>query len=143
MLSKYGPNLGDAAMSLKWSLLAWSLVLVCSASHGQELAPKFSMIMEAPVTGQPEKTFGFYSIEWPPGSMMPMHSHPGDEYGTVIKGNLAVKRIDGQSQIYTAGQGFHVPAGVVHECKTSVATTTIHAFLAQKDKKLLQPYAKP
>ena len=130
-------------MSLKSSILAWSLVLVCSASHGQELTPKFSIIMEAPITGQPDKSFALVSIEWPPGSIMPMHSHPGDEYGTVTKGNLAVRRIDGQSQIYTAGQGFHVPAGVVHECKTTVSTTTIHAFVVQKDKKLQEPYTKP
>ena len=130
-------------MTLKLSVLASSLVLLCSASHGQELSPKFSIIMEAPVSGQPDKTFGLYSIEWPPGSIMAMHTHPGDEYGTVIKGSLAIRRIDGQSQIYTVGQGFHVPAGVVHECKTTVGTTTIHAFVVQKDKKLLQPYTKP
>src|SRR5262245_7672062 len=121
-------------MTLKSSLLASILVLACSASHGQELAPKFSMIIESPITGQPDKMFALYSLEWPPGSMFPLHSHPGDEYGTVIKGNLAVKQIDGQSQIYTAGQGFHVPPGVVHEYKTTVGTTTIHAFVLQKDK---------
>jgi quercetin dioxygenase-like cupin family protein len=135
--------LGDAAVSLKSKILAWSLVLVCSASHGQELTPKFSIIMEAPITGQPEKAFALYSMEWLPGSVMPLHTHPGDEYGTVIKGSLTVKQIDGQSQIYTAGQGFHVPAGVVHEHKTTVGTTTIHALVVQKDKKLLEPYTKP
>jgi quercetin dioxygenase-like cupin family protein len=92
------------------------------------------MIIEAPMTGQPDKTFALYSLEWPPGSTFPLHSHPGDEYGTVIKGSLAVKQIDGQSQIYTTGQGFRVPAGVVHEYKTTVGTTTIHAFVLQKGK---------
>jgi quercetin dioxygenase-like cupin family protein len=90
-------------MSLKSSVLAWSLVLVGSTSHGQELSPKFSIIMEAPITGQPDKSFALYSLDWPPGSIMPMHSHPGDEYGTVTKGNLAIRRLDGQSHIYTAG----------------------------------------
>jgi quercetin dioxygenase-like cupin family protein len=101
------------------------------------------MIIEAPMTGQPDKTFALYSLEWPPGSTFPLHSHPGDEYGTVIKGSLAVKQIDGQSQIYTTGQGFHVPAGVVHEYKTTVSSTTIHAFVLQKGKRLLELYNKP
>jgi quercetin dioxygenase-like cupin family protein len=130
-------------MYLKSSVFACTLVLLCSVSHGQELAPKFSMIIEAPITGQPDKTFALYSLEWPPGSMFPLHSHPGDEYGTVIKGSLTLKKIDGQSQIYTTGQGFHVPAGVVHEYKTNVGTTTIHAFVLQKDKRLLELYTKP
>ena len=37
-----------------------------------------------------------------------------------------------------------VPAGVVHEEKNiTVNTTTVHALVAEKGKKLLQPYTKP
>jgi len=129
-----------------WNLPALSLLLVCSASHAQQPRPMptFKLIMEAPITGQLDKVFYLFILEWPPDSVNPLHTHPGDEYGVVIKGAYAVRQIDGQWKTYVAGEGFRVPAGVVHEEKnTTFNTTTVHALVVEKDKKLLQPYTKP
>ena len=129
-----------------WNLPALSLLLVCSASHAQQPRPMptFKLIMEAPITGQLDKVFDLFILEWPPDSVNPLHTHPGDEYGVVIKGAYAVRQIDGQWKTYLAGEGFRVPAGVVHEEKNmTVNTTTVHALVAEKDKKLLKPYTKP
>ena len=136
-------RLGDAAMRL-WNLPALSLLLVCSASHAQQPAPNFTIVMEAPITGQPDKVLNLFRIEWPPDSVNPLHTHPGDEYGVVIKGAYGVRQIDGQWKTYLAGEGFRVPTGVVHEEKNmTVNTTTVHALVGEKGKKLLQPYTKP
>jgi hypothetical protein len=48
------------------------------------------------------------SIEWPPESVGPLHTHPGDEYGIVIKGVYAIRELNGQWKTYTAGEGFHL-----------------------------------
>jgi quercetin dioxygenase-like cupin family protein len=125
------------------NIIAFGLLLVCSASNAQQ-PPNISLIMEVPITGQPDKVFVLYSIDWPPDSIMSLHSHPGDEFGTVIKGAYAVRQIDGQWKTYITGEGFRVPAGVVHEEKNmSFATTTMHACVCEKDKKVLQLYTKP
>jgi quercetin dioxygenase-like cupin family protein len=98
------------------NVIALSLLLVCSASNAQQPGPNITTIMEAPITGQPDKVFDLYSLEWPPESAMPLHSHPGDEYGMVIKGAYADRQKDGQWKTYTAGEGFRVPAGVDNTC---------------------------
>jgi hypothetical protein len=61
------------------NVIALSVLLVCSASNAQQPAPNITPIMEAPITGQPDKVFALYSLERPPESTMPLHSHPGDE----------------------------------------------------------------
>jgi quercetin dioxygenase-like cupin family protein len=136
-------SLGDAAMRL-WNLVAIGLLLACSISYAQEPMPKITPIMEVPITGQPDKELVMLSIEWPPESISPLHTHPGDEYGVVIKGAYAIKLLNGQWKTYTAGEGFHLPAGVVHEGKnTTFSTTTIHAYVVEKGKTLIQAYTKP
>ena len=125
------------------TVIAFCLMLVCSAAHAQKPGPNFTPIAEFPVTGQPDKVSVLYSVEWPPDSVYTLHSHPGDEYGFVTKGAFGIKLIDGPWRTYTTGQAFYVPAGVAHEHKNmTVSTTTLHQFLVEKDKKLLQPYTK-
>src|SRR5712671_1684506 len=97
--------------------IALSLLLTCSASYAQQPQPKITPLLEVPVSGQPDKEFVLLSIEWPPGSISPPHTHPGDEYGTVIAGSYAVKQGNGEWKTYKVGEAWHVPAGVVHESK--------------------------
>ena len=61
-----------------------------------------------------------------------------------MRGVYAVRELNGQWKTYTAGQGFHLPAGVVHEDKNmTVNTSTIHSYVVEKGKTLIQPYTKP
>jgi quercetin dioxygenase-like cupin family protein len=127
------------------SILALSLLLACSASQAQQPPlPKITPIMQEPITGQPDKEFVLLSIEWPPDSVGPLHSHPGDEYGVVVKGVYAIRELNGQWKTYKAGEGFHLRAGVVHEDKNmTVNTSTMHSYVVDKGKTLIQPYIKP
>ena len=127
-----------------WNIIALGLPLVCSASNAQQPSPNINLIMEVPITGQPDKVYVLYSFEWPPQTVMALHSHPGDEFGTVVKGLYAVREINGEWKTYKTGEGFRVPAGVVHEEKNATfSTTTINACVCDKDKKVLQLYTKP
>jgi quercetin dioxygenase-like cupin family protein len=84
------------------------------------------------------------SIEWPSGSTAPRHTHPGDEYGTVVTGTYAVKQGDGDWKNYKSGESWHVPAGVVHESKnTSFGTRTMNAYILDKGKPQIIPFTKP
>jgi quercetin dioxygenase-like cupin family protein len=124
--------------------IALSLLLTCSASYAQQPQPKITPLLEVPVSGQPDKEFVLLSIEWPPGSVSPPHTHPGDEYGTVIAGSYAVKQGNGEWKTYKVGEAWHVPAGVVHESKnTMFGTKTMTGYVVDKGKPLIQPFTKP
>lgn len=53
--------------------------------------------------------------EFDPGAAAGRHTHPGEELGYVLEGQLEL-RIDGQApRIVKAGEVFFVPAGLVHD----------------------------
>jgi quercetin dioxygenase-like cupin family protein len=53
--------------------------------------------------------------EFDPGVAAGRHTHPGEELGYVLEGQLEL-RIDGQPpRIVKAGEVFFVPAGIVHD----------------------------
>jgi quercetin dioxygenase-like cupin family protein len=53
--------------------------------------------------------------EFDPGVAAGRHTHPGEEIGYVLEGQLELK-IDGQApKIIKAGETFFVPPGIVHD----------------------------
>lgn len=55
------------------------------------------------------------------------HVHPYDEYFIVVQGEYVL--IIGEERIkVTAGQEYHIPAGVAHAGESPAGTRTIHAF---------------
>jgi quercetin dioxygenase-like cupin family protein len=126
--------------------LGFSVVFVCLAAHAQQApAPKVTTLVRSPVTGQPDKEFLLLSIEWPAGTGTPVHTHLGDEYGTVIEGSYTVKQGDGDWTTMNAGESWSVPASVVHQGKNAgqSMTKTMNAFIVEKGKPLIQPVQRP
>ena len=68
------------------------------------------------------------------------HTHFGIETSYVVEGALELA-IDGLgSNTYTAGQGFQVPAGVIHGGKAGDKPITLNAvFVVEKGKPLATP----
>ncbi|HEY9784058.1 MAG TPA: cupin domain-containing protein [Candidatus Obscuribacterales bacterium] len=62
------------------------------------------------------KDEGYSIFEWQdgPGAYYSPHSHPHDEFIVVASGNI-VFTIDGLDYELSAGDGFDLPAGAVHE----------------------------
>lgn len=81
------------------------LALSNHAVSGQE-APKMKItpLQKEALTGQPEKEVVTVLIEWPPGAGTGLHTHPGDEYTTVLEGEFVGRREGAESKTYTAGQ---------------------------------------
>ena len=123
--------------------LCFSFLIICSVAYAQQPPPKLTTLTKAPVSGQPDKEFLLFSVEWPAGSGTPLHTHLGDEYGVVIEGAYMVKQGDQDWQTYNAGQSWHVSAGIVHESRNAVQTKTMNAFIVEKDKPLIHPFKKP
>jgi quercetin dioxygenase-like cupin family protein len=102
------------------------LVTVCatflflgSASALAQQVKVNMLVSEAPVTGIADKVFTLIATEWPPGVSTGRHTHPGDEYGTVVEGTVVTHQEDGEWKTLTTGQSYYVPAGVVHETKNT------------------------
>jgi quercetin dioxygenase-like cupin family protein len=79
--------------------------------------------------------------EFQPGAAVPRHTHPGEEVGYVVEGELTVE-IDGQPpKAVKAGEAFFIPAGTVHAGKnTGKGTTTVlSTYVTEKGKPLATP----
>jgi quercetin dioxygenase-like cupin family protein len=103
---------------------------------------KVTQLMKAPFTGDPNKETVMIKVEWPANVSTPWHTHPGDEYATVIEGSLISQRDGEEPKTFTAGQAYHHAPGVVHIAKTDQPATTINVFVVEKGKPMLQPVKK-
>ena len=56
-------------------------------------------------------TVVFFSLA--PGALVPEHSHPHEQIGTVLEGSVELY-IAGEKKIVAAGGAYHIPGNVVH-----------------------------
>ncbi|WP_108645801.1 cupin domain-containing protein [Polynucleobacter rarus] len=79
--------------------------------------------------------------EFEPGVAAGRHTHPGEEMGYVLEGQIEIK-IDGQpSKIVQAGQTFFIPNGLVHDgINTSSGKLKVLAtYVVDKGKPVATP----
>lgn len=78
------------------------------------------------VTGRP--LFGdgamLNLIEFAPGSVVPLHSHPHEQFGFVLRGMLALV-VDGESHELGPNEGFALPGDVEHSAYCGPAGATV------------------
>ena len=125
------------------TVCATVLVLGAGVAFAQQAQPPKVTILvsEAPVTGVPDKGFTLITADWPPGVTTGRHTHPGDEYGTVVEGTLVTRQEGGEWKTVTAGQSYYVPGGVVHETKNegNMPAKSYNAFIIEKGKPRATP----
>jgi quercetin dioxygenase-like cupin family protein len=79
--------------------------------------------------------------EFQPGAAVPRHTHPGEEVGYVIEGELTLE-IDGKPpQKVKAGEAFFIPAGTVHAGKNTgkAGAAVVSTYIVEKGKPLSTP----
>lgn len=79
--------------------------------------------------------------EFDPGVAAGRHTHPGEELGYVLEGQLEL-RIDGQApRIVKAGETFFVPEGLVHDgINTGTGKAKVLAtYVVEKGKPVATP----
>lgn len=79
--------------------------------------------------------------EFDPGVAAGRHTHPGEEIGYVLEGQLEL-RIDGQPpKVIKAGEGFFVPAGMIHDgVNTHTGKSKVLAtYVIEKGKPVATP----
>jgi quercetin dioxygenase-like cupin family protein len=133
----------EAVMRRFAMFCATLLVLGSSTVFAQQAqSPKVStLVSEAPVTGVADKVFTLITADWPPGVTTGRHTHPGDEYGTVVEGTLVTRQEGGEWKTVTSGQSYYVPGGAVHETKNegNMPAKSYNAFIVEKGKPRATP----
>lgn len=84
-------------------------------------------------------------VEVAPGGVSGWHTHPGDEISYVAEGE-ATLMIAGQApRKIVAGEGFVIPAGVVHNAKNDSASAVklVGVYVVEKGKPLASPAPEP
>jgi quercetin dioxygenase-like cupin family protein len=128
---------------MRRSILACATLLcvMSTAALAQQGPNVTTLVSEAAVTGVPEKVFTLITAEWPPGVSTGRHTHPGDEYGTVVEGEVVTRQDGADWKTVKAGQSYYVPAGIVHETKNvgERAAKTYNGFIVEKGKPRATP----
>ena len=74
-------------------------------------------LLHANVSGDDTREAVIATAEFAPGGTTGRHTHPGDEYGTVVEGTLEFLVEGRAARRATAGEAFHNPKGVVQETR--------------------------
>jgi quercetin dioxygenase-like cupin family protein len=84
-------------------------------------------------------------VEVAPGGVAGWHTHPGDEISYVIDGEATVMVAGQPPRKVAAGEGFVIPAGVVHNAKNDGATAVklVGVYVVEKGKPLASPASAP
>jgi quercetin dioxygenase-like cupin family protein len=140
--------LEENPMRLTHILASLSLITAISfctmnpIARAQE-APKLKVtpLQKEALTGQVDKEVLTIIVEWPPGSGTGLHTHPGDEYTTVLEGEVVGRKEGAEAKTYTAGQSYHNEPGIVHEAnnKGNATAKTFNVFVIEKGKPVTEP----
>ena len=79
--------------------------------------------------------------EFDPGAAVPKHTHPGDEVGYVLEGEITLDVEGKPPATMKAGDTFFVPARTVHSAKNTGKTPAkvLSSYLVEKGKPLATP----
>jgi len=104
---------------MKKVLIAQVLAAICmfapsAWSQATTPAPENNRYFTTPLENDPTREVYMISITAPPGADNHFHRHPGDQWTAVQEGEVTLT-IKGQPPVVLkAGDGNHVPRGIVH-----------------------------
>jgi quercetin dioxygenase-like cupin family protein len=112
-----------------------------SALAQQRQGIKTVPLITKPVTGAADKEMTILSIELEPGGASGLHTHPGDEHGTVVEGTLMVKVGNGEYTPVAVGQTFSSPPNTPMEIRnnTDKPVRVINVLILEKGKPRTTP----
>lgn len=79
--------------------------------------------------------------EFQPGATVPKHTHPGDEVGYVLEGEVVFEMEGKPVMNLKAGDSFFVPGGTVHTAKNpgKSGAKILSTYIVEKGKPLATP----
>ena len=106
--------------------------------------PALHPILDEPYSPDASKHAVVIMVDWPVGADTGWHTHPGDEYATVLEGEVGIITKSGGAQsmhTYKAGEAYHNVRGVVHDARNvgDGPAKTVVVLIAPKGAALSQP----
>ena len=128
--------------------LAGALVIVSLTSAGVTIAQAPTLtrtIVTKADVSVPNREAVVARVEIAPGGVAGWHTHPGDEISYIMEGEGTLMIAGQPPRKVTAGQGFVIPAGVVHNARNDGATATklVGVYVVEKGKPLASPAPAP
>jgi quercetin dioxygenase-like cupin family protein len=121
------------------SLVVGLLVGISGMSSSLAQVPGFKRVeLQKQDLGTPGREAVLARGEFEAGAAVPKHTHPGEEIGFVLEGELTLE-IDGQpAKKLKAGDSFFVPASQVHAGKNTAKgkTVVVSTYIIEKGKPL-------
>jgi quercetin dioxygenase-like cupin family protein len=120
-----------------------ALSLNATAEEPKAAAQPARNIMERhDQSGVPGKEIVIGTATLPPGSLIGYHTHPGDEAGYVIKGNLILKTQGQPDKHLKAGDSFFNPRGAIHSLMVAPGSDggmAVSAWIVDKGAPMATP----
>jgi quercetin dioxygenase-like cupin family protein len=114
-------------------------------AHGQDspptAQPKRTILDQHDQSDVSGKQIVIGTAEIPAGTAIGWHSHPGDESGYVLSGNLVLKTRGKPDQALKAGDHFFNPRGAVHSLAAAPGSdggTALSTWVVDKGKPLAE-----
>ena len=125
-------------------LFAAALALILAPSGNAAppvVAPAVKSLMRTTLSGDESKAAIVATGVFAPGATTGRHTHPGDEYATVLEGELEILT-DGQPpKRVRAGEAYHNARDVIHETRNvgEVAAKVVSTFVIDKNQPIMKP----
>ena len=126
------------------SLIAIAALSLNAAADEPKAAaqPSRNILERHDQSGVPGKEIVIGTATLPPGTAIGYHTHPGDEAGYVLKGNLILKTQGQPDRALKAGDSFFNPRGAVHSLSTvpgGEGGTAMSTWIIDKGQPLATP----
>jgi quercetin dioxygenase-like cupin family protein len=125
-------------------MAAAALVASASIIFAQNPGLTRTIVTKADVS-VPNREAVIARVEVAPGGVAGWHTHPGDEISYVSEGEATLMIAGEPPRKVAAGEGFVIPAGVVHNAKNDGATAVklVGVYVVEKGKPLASPAPEP
>ena len=121
-------------------------LLMASGSLAAEAPqkPAIQTILDEAYSGDASTHAVVATIDWPVGAATGWHTHPGDEYATVLQGEIGIiTKAEGKQsyRVYKAGEAYRNAKGVIHDARNAGTgpAKTVAVLIVDKGAPLSQP----
>jgi quercetin dioxygenase-like cupin family protein len=130
--------------SSRWTVASVALVGLAGVVLAQNSGVTRTVVTQADVS-VPNREAVVARVELKPGGVVGWHTHPGDEASYVTDGETTLLVAGQPPRKVVVGEGFVIPAGVVHSAKNegNSATKLVVVYIVEKGKPLASPAPAP
>lgn len=126
-------------------LIGVTVAALASPAFAQPPGFTVEVLLRTAPSGDDTKDVVVARGELAAGASTGRHTHPGDEYATVLEGELELRFDDGSSRRVRAGEAYHNGRDVVHETRnvSDGPVRVVSTFVIDRGKPLSAPATPP